>query len=197
MSDEGLKALLGSIEEPESEEYEYKDHYEAGLKNYDFIETINAIGTEEFETIYKMIMSIEPSIDDLRNLAREILEKINELYEIEIELPRDPLREEVDGIFRFLEFLEYDYIPFFAHVWKVLGIDLRTPIRDYCYKNGNKIIDTIEDQLDSHFLHPLVVDFLRTNNKDDMVKLFVELTEKSKMLIVVEIERERLSHEGK
>ena len=78
MSDEGLKALLGSIEEPESEEYEYKDHYEEGLKNYDFIELINSIGTEDFESIYKMVTNQELSMDDMRRLARDILEKINE-----------------------------------------------------------------------------------------------------------------------
>lgn len=192
MSDEALKALLGSIEEPESEEYLYKDHYKDGLKNYDFINLINSIGTKDFESIYKMVTNQEFSMDDSRSLARDILEKIHEVYDIEMELSKDTLREEVDGVFRFIEFLEYEYIVFFSHIWTILNYDLRLPIVKYCNENSEKIIEVLDDQIESHFLHPLIADFLRTNNKDNMIELFIRLTEKSKMLIVVEIEREKM-----
>lgn len=202
MSEEGLMALLGVIEEPESEYYdEMGDLHEEGApgiasKNYDFAEFLNSIGTREFKIMYMSIMNNVYSIDDRRNLAREVLEKIKEVYNIDLDFSHVPTMKEVAGIFKFLKFLEYEYINFISDVWKFMDIDLRSDIRDFCFNNGDKIIKIIDEQIETHFLPEIISNFLRTYNKEDMVSLFIEWTEKAKMMIFLRMREEELENGG-
>ncbi len=191
MSEEGIKALLGTIEEPESEEYsekdifEKKDAEETAFERYDFIDLLNCIGKPEFKNEYMLFNDEKYIFEKRRNFAREILEKINDVYDIEYTLTDQPSTEDVDNVFKFLEFLEYDYINFISDVWKFMDVDLRSDIRDFCMRNAEKIIKIIDDQIDSHYLSPLIAIFLRTYNKDDMIMMFIKMTENARMLIVL------------
>lgn len=196
MSEEGIKALLGTIEEPESEEYEEKNIFEKldsediAHERYDFIDLLNTIGTPKFKIHYQLFNDETYTFAKKRDFAREILEKINQVYEIEYTLSDQPTTEEVDDVYKFLEFIEYDYLNFISDVWKFMDVDLRSDIRTFCMRNGDKIMEIIDDQIDSHYLSPLITTFLRTYNKDDLLMLFIKMTEKAKMLIVLKNEEE-------
>ena len=118
-------------------------------------------------------------------LARDVVERIKEVYDIDLILSDTPTLKETTDIFKFLKFIEFEYINFMADVWKFLKVNLRSDIRDFCIQNSDKIIKIIEEQIETHFLPELVVNFLRTYNKEDMINLFIKLTEKSRMMIVL------------
>ena len=191
MSEEGIKALLGTVEEPESEEYseinifEERDIDEVAGDRYDFIDLINSIGTPEFKPLYMLFKGEIYSLDKRRNLAREILDKLNEIYEIEYTLSADAIEDDVNDVFDFVEFLEYDYVGFISDVWKFMDVDLRSDIRSFCMRNADKILKVIEDQLETHYLSSLITLFLRTYNKDGLIMLFIKMTETAKMLITL------------
>jgi len=187
MSEEGLKALLGTVEEEESEEYYDEYPEEIAFKRYDFIELLNAVGTPDFKSMYQNILNTDFSVLDRRILAREIVDRIEEVYDIVLYLPEEPDPQEVASIFKFIKFIEFDYIDFIADIWKFMNVDLRTDIRDFCISNSDRIISVIDEQIETHFLPQIISEFLRTYNKDDMISLFINLTEKSRMLIEAKI----------
>jgi len=194
MSEESLKALLGTVEEPESEEYDEIYPDEIAFKRYDFIDLINSVGTPDFKAHYQNILNNDYNIDDRRELARDLVDKVEEVYEIELHLPEVPTPNEIASIFKFVKFIEYEYVDFIADVWKFMNIDLRSDIRDFCLSNADRILLVIDEQIESHFLPQIISDFLRTYNKDNMISLFVNLTEKSKMMIEAKIREGELKN---
>jgi len=194
MSEEGIKTLLGTLEEPESEEYEELniDPEDLAFERYDFIEVLNSINTPDFKSVYKVFTTTKYPIETRRNMAREILEKINQIYDIEFNLSYDAIESDVDDVFRFLEFLEYDYIGFIADVWKFMNVNLRSDIRDFCIRNSDTIIKVIEGQIETHYLSPLISTFLGTYNKDELISMFIKMTENSRILIIMKNEEENI-----
>ena len=185
MSEDGLKILTGTIEEPENEYYEDVDVHEDAFKKYDLINFLDSIGTSEFKNIYMMLSTVNFTPVEKTILARDVVERIKEVYDIDLILSDTPTLKETTDIFKFLKFIEFEYINFMADVWKFLKVNLRSDIRDFCIQNSDKIIKIIEEQIETHFLPELVVNFLRTYNKEDMINLFIKLTEKSRMMIVL------------
>lgn len=189
--EEDIKAL-SEIEEFESEEIEEVDLIRRASNNYDFIQLVNSIGTPEFKPIYENIMNNEYSIIERHNLAIEILDKVKDVYNIELTLSNTPSVQEIADVFKFIKFLEYGYVSFIADVWKFMNVDLRSDIRIFCIANTEKIMKMIDEQIKTHFLPEIISNFLRTYNKGDMINLFIKLTEKVKMMIVLKIEEEEL-----
>ncbi|MCK5607709.1 hypothetical protein KAR91_37840 [Candidatus Pacearchaeota archaeon] len=196
MSDEHLKAFLGSTYGRPEEEYHPDEDLELiASKRYDHLNIITTIGTPEFEANYRMVIGEITDFTERRDLAREIIKKIWDIYEIEFHLPQEPSINEVNDIFKFLEFVEYNYINFVSDVWKFFDVNLRKiNIFEYCQLHGDRFIQVIEELVDSHFLPVLLSDFLRTYNKDDMIRMFTRMSEDSKMLIVLNIESEELQN---
>lgn len=189
--EEDLKALSG-IAELESEEGDEVDLIRRASNKYDFIQLVNSIGTLDFKSIYENIMNNEYSIEERYNLAVEILDKIQDVYGIELTLSNTPSLHEIVSVFKFIKFLEYDYISFIADIWKFLNVNLRSDIRTFCITNADQIMKVIDEQIETHFLPEIISNFLRTYNKEDMIRLFIELTEKSKMRIVLKIKEEEI-----
>jgi hypothetical protein len=175
--EEDLKALSG-IAELESEEGDEVDLIRRASNKYDFIQLVNSIGTLDFKSIYENIMNNEYSIEERYNLAVEILDKIQDVYGIELTLSNTPSLHEIVSVFKFIKFLEYDYISFIADIWK--------------FTNADQIMKVVDEQIETHFLSEIISNFLRTYNKEDMIRLFIELTEKSKMRVVLKIEEEEI-----
>jgi len=163
-------------------------NYEASTE-YDGMELVNAIDTEEFKSIYILTINKlkQTSIMDQRRLCLGILAKVKKVYDFEF-LPHPALDNQIqmNDVYDLLKFLNYDYTSFFGDVWRYLNADLRKiNLESFCNINADKIINEIEEQLKSRDMSEMVSLFLRTYNKEDLIKWFIRSTEKQKMLILL------------
>ncbi len=189
---DNTKILMGySVSPLEMDDEDLEGQQEDASIQYDMLELIDSIGEPDFKSVYISVINDikQLSISAQMVVCRKILVKVNEVYEYEF-LPHPDLDHqlEMNNVYQLLEFLNYDYISFLADVWKFLKVNLKgLDLEIFCNRNGNKIISEIEDQIESRDLSELITIFLRTYNKDGMIKWFRQVTEKSRMLIVLRI----------
>lgn len=194
-----LKILLGnSIEEPEVDydDAEVNSQFglpveEEALKEYYYITIIDNIGKINFKEEY---LSVKP---DLKNyplkqrqvLGDAIINQIKEVYDfefpIEIDINND---DQLTDILNLLEFIEYDNEQFIVEVWSFLNPDNNSfQLKKYCEQNSDKIISEIDEYLTSRELPWMIANFLRTYNKENMIKWFYEKSKNNKTLILSKI----------
>jgi len=194
---DNLLVLTGSsLPLPEQDDPDQNQlNYEASIE-YDRMELIDVIGMSSFKETYMMVINNLKSqeIVDQRRFCLGILEKVKEVYNYEF-LPHPELDHQLDmnNVYDLIKFLNYDYIDFLGDVWRYLKTDLKkTNVKQFCEKNSDKIIIELEDQLNSRDLSEMVSIFLRTYNKDNLIDWFIKSTEKQKMLIYLQIVKEKL-----
>ena len=135
------KILIGSsIQLPEVEEDDYRDIIgDAEIKS-DFLSVLNVIGRPEFKEVYNLFsreLKKQP-IELQASFAREILDKIEEVYEYRIPLNFVFDLDVANDVFELLEFLEFKHVEFLSNVWSKLGVDLvETDILKYCTEQSN------------------------------------------------------------
>lgn len=114
------------------------------IVQYDFLQIIENIGKEEFKSTYlNFINDIRnQSLENQRTLCQHIIDKVQEVYEFEFpEKITIYDRSDIEDIYRFIEFLEYDNVDFFIEISK--GLDIKSDIDLDEYKN--KILNQIHD----------------------------------------------------
>jgi hypothetical protein len=168
-----------------------------GIYNYASINIQDTIGEPEFKYNYLILISdikAQP-FDQKRVFCQKILDKIFEVYDFEfpetIDITTD---EDIDKVFEFVEFLEYDNILFLSFIWEMLKVDImKVDIKLICESKENIIIHEVEEQLQTHHQSELVTLFLRTYYKSKFIEWFTRESERSK----VEIKLAILEREGK
>lgn len=186
------KLLYGAtIEQYEMEEEEVIESQTNAILSYDYSEFVNAIGTPEFKDIYNSFINeikITP-FEKQREFSFEIFRKIKEVYDFEFNPFIDIENEEdLNDIYEFITFIEFDYIDLYAYIWKFLNVDLKSlDIRDYVENNKKRTLKEIEEQNNIYTSSALTKRFLNTYHKDDMINLFIKSSEKSRMLIQLRI----------
>ncbi len=182
--------LMGSSVSPlEMDDEELEGIQEDSSLQYDISEIIDSIGTSNFKEIYLNFINIIKglTLPKQRDVGERITEKIAKIYEYEF-APKLELDNQLtlNDLYEFLEFIHYDCLSFLSDVWKFLKVELRgLDIEEYGIKNSMKIISEIEDQLESRDLNELITIFLRTYYKDGIIKWFIGISEKNRMLIVL------------
>ena len=160
---------------------------ESALMQYYFDSITGNIGKPDFKNNYLTVKTQIIYLYDLKQqqvLADAIMNKISDNFDYEPteEFDTDSY-ENINEIYKFIEFLEYNHEEFIVNTWKFLKPDvLKLDIDNYCKRNGKKIIKEIDEQLETKDYDWLIADFLRTNNKENLIKWFCE---KSKLLITL------------
>lgn len=190
MSKSGEKILYGST----VPQYEMDDEVvdivvDEAEDQYNFVECIDAYDTEDFKAIfYTFLTEIRRiEVEKQAKFCYQLLEKVKEKYRYEPNpSPSFSDRDDVEEIYDFVSFLEFEYIDFFALVWKEIKIDFRkTNMTEFCLNNDDRIISIAEEQIDVLNSSEMVKSFLRTYYKDGFIQWFSEKTEESKMLILL------------
>ncbi len=188
---DNLETLIGSstfIPEMDEENQENRN-YESSI-NFDGYEIIDKIGTKHFKMVYlNLIDNIKGT--DIRTqigFCRKVLNRIIDVYEYEY-MPTQKInsQQDVNAIYDLIEFLEYDHIEFFANIWTFLDDIEKVNLNTYCKKNIERILIEIEDQIDSNDFNELISIFLRTNNKENILRFVIKNSEEKKMLIKLRI----------
>lgn len=187
-----LYALLGnSIQAPEQDYDDDIDQSKEGLPVeeealmlYYFISITNHIGKPDFKENFNSVIGdvLTYSTTKQQMLAKEILNKISEIYHYEPSTIVDyNTEEDIHEIYQLLKFLEYDNEEFILSIWKYLDINIST-----CKNNADKIIYEIEENLKSKYYSKLVFDFLRTNDKENLIQWFCVNTHKLTTNILIQ-----------
>ena len=186
------RVLLGSsIPLLEVDPEESWDIAETAITQYEFLEVVNYIGEPEFKQVYLEVRDdvMAQSLQNKAILCSHILQKFTEVYNFEFPMVIDLTDEKnIAEVFELIEFVEYNYVDFFAKVWKGLKVNLlNLDIKEFCETNRSKVIASIDRVMRTEVFGQKVSIFLRTNNRFNMVDLFTKLTEKSKILIILRI----------
>lgn len=159
--------------------------------NADLTTIINYFGTEEFKglylNLYNEIRSFE--LEKQRELCEKLIIKISENYNFEFfpQLTFDN-KNDTEEFFKFIEFLEYDYVDFLSEIISGLDLELlKKDINEFLTLNWNQLVLKIN----SYQKNEIISKFLRTNNKEGLYDFIRSRLEKDKMLVILNsLERE-------
>lgn len=193
---EDLKVLLGnSIPEPEVDYDDAEVQSETGypveedaLKQYYFVTVIDHMGKPDFKSNYLSVINNikEYTTEKQKLLTDSILQKLPEKYDFEFSINFDIKQQyEIDELYQFLEFVEYNNEKFILSVWKNLNPLNKFKVEEFCNNNKIKILEEIENELDAHYYPRLIADFLRTYNKDKMVEWFCNMSQRIHTAILI------------
>ena len=171
-SDAANRALTaGTLGYPEMDDQEDIDFLEdEGIYDYARIYIIDYIGTDDFKNTYlNLINDIKLfSFQRRRIFAQNMLEKVFEVYDFQFpeNIPITTDRE-IENVFEFIEFIEYDNLEFISSVWQILKKDpTKDDIEATCKRNENKVIKESEEQVESNDYNEMITLFLRTYYKE-------------------------------
>jgi len=193
MSEKSQLALCGEStfppEELDDEETFFDITSKAILRSAE-IDIIDNMKTNDFKYIYKDAISDikQFPFKNQRRFLENVLRRVSELYDFEFPTKIDINNlNNVNELYLFLEFLEFDNTNFISRIWKYLGKDLRNlDIKKFCTSNAIKIIKEVEDQIQSYDFNEKITLFLRTYYKDKFIEWFVRQTKNSKIEIMIE-----------
>ena len=188
------KILIGEsipLEEVDDEESNLNDMIPVAELNADLTTIINYFGTEEFKglylNLYNEIRSFE--LEKQRELCEKLIIKISENYNFEFfpQLTFDN-KNDTEEFFKFIEFLEYDYVDFLSEIISGLDLELlKKDINECLSLNWNQLVLKIN----SYQKNEIISKFLRTNNKEGLYDFIRSRLEKDKMLVILNsLERE-------
>jgi hypothetical protein len=204
-NDESLKIMLGnSIELPEmdydDEEVESQTGYpveEEALKEFYFSVVTSNMSLPDFKENYLTVLPhiIKLPLEDQTLLVNSILQLMPEKYNFEFSINLDPSnQDDINELYRFIEFVEYDHEKIICSVWKYLNLTesemYNLPIENLCQKYINKIISEINEYADAHRYSEMIKDFLRTYNKEDFMEWFCEKSKVVKTSILIKLRKE-------
>lgn len=155
----------------------------------DFSDIINHIGTEEFKFIFLNLFDeiMNLSFEKKRELCQKLTDKVFEVYNFEF----SPLlsfdeEKDIDVFFKFIEFLEYDYLDIIAEIISGLDIDLlKKDTNKFLKQNIYKIYNNINKLISNKNINVLISIFLRTNNKEELLSFLESRMNRDKMLIIL------------
>jgi hypothetical protein len=184
------KIILGYDIKPSETDDETENLDEVSI-SYDIVLIINSIGTEDFKSTYlNFIDNIkQQTLQIQKYFCNSILEKIESVYSFVFPNNVEPdNQQEVEQIYSFLEFVEYNHINFLSKLWIILNEDLnKINITNFCHNNIDKILYTIDELIEITNLTVLVDLFLKIYDKKHMLEFIIKKTEYSKPLVILAI----------
>jgi len=194
-----LKILLGnSIEEPEVDYDDAEVQSEVGLpveeealREYFYVSISDNIGKKDFKEEYNSVKNdiVRYSTKQKQVLAQSILKQIDKEYDFSPSLEVDTNSDsDLDEVYKFVEFIEFDHEDFIIAIWSVLNPDTNSlRLEKYCEQNQYKIISEIEEYVSGHELPWMIADFLRTYNKENIISWFCEKSKNLRSLILLNL----------
>lgn len=187
--DEALKNLLfysNPIPEMEEDEDDIDRDERIAVFKCDCLNILDSIGEENFKPIYEnSIISVRAYyIEDQVDFCYQIFEKINEVYDFEFIRKIEIGEEDIENVYKFLEFVEFDNIDFLEELLEGYVMDARKlDPKQFVLEHWKDL----ETHILSMNLGEFISDFLRTNTKDNIVKFLSNAIEKSKTELTIRL----------
>jgi len=162
---------------------------------YEFIDLLENIGQEEFkETYLNFISDIKnQSFSNQRVLCNHIINKVQEVYNFEFPEKINIYSEsDINDIFRFIEFLEYDNIDFLLDVLKGFNVDfLKVDPYEFCKDNQNEVIRQI-NFYDKYNIPSIFINLYETLENNIIINIISRMISKNEGLITNELKMKKL-----
>ena len=180
---EELKVLCGNTIEEDEVDYdddEFGDPaVDSGLMQYYFVNVIDYMNHPELKENYMSVIGHirKYSTKHQQLLAMAIIQNIPDKYDFQFSATPDPFysQDDINELYKFIEFVEYDHEKFIVSIWKGLNPDTNSiQLQNFCEHNIPKILAEIEEHLELHYYPEMIADFLRTYNKDKLIEWFCE-----------------------
>lgn len=181
-----LKTLIGlSIPTPEVEDdLDDEQLVDKAIAQYDYMNVLSTIGNEDFREVYtcfKNVIILQEHQDQI-NFCRALIQKVEEVYDFTFQ-PIDYDYESPVDFYEFIEWLEYDNDEFLFQLFDGLinnnlyMINITQTVNDE-WTNIEKKIMSI------NMANRFKTEFIRTNNKENLISFIVKNTEKNRSLII-------------
>lgn len=197
MENNYTKVLIANSEAlPETEdEYDGKDEIiENAEEKADLVYFLESIGSDNFEYIYSNLINTIRNIEVKTQIGfcYNIIDKIKEVYNFEFLRKIDLFSQsDCEEVYKLIAFLEFDNVDFFTNLLFGIVENLRNElIRIVIDKNWIQI----EGRMLKEQLSWLIVLFLRTNNKSDLIDFFVSKINQRKMIITMKLYERRIAN---
>lgn len=141
---------------------------------------LDRMDEEDFKYVYQnaIITVRNENINEQIDFCYSIIEKINEVYDFTFMRKIDIDEQDVELIYKFLEFIEYDNLDFLEDLLDGMVVDVRKiEPREFVLSNWKEI----ENHILTIELGEFISDFLRTNTKENIVTFLTRGIEKSRM----------------
>jgi hypothetical protein len=196
------KVLLGnSITLPEEDLDEHLlrtqeiDDSKDALQSYWYLGILTPMGTNNFKSSYLSIINnikTDCPLESQLMFCDNILRNISAIYNFEFpEKPVVKTADDVQNIYKFLEFLEYDHEMFLTNVWQNIKINIDSKqLTQFCIPNMDLIISEIDEQSTLEIYSEFISLFLRTYLKEDLFNWFCQITKTMETTILVKIMKE-------
>jgi len=195
MSEKSIEIFISHIIEPpelDSDENELEGNYNLAIYESSKYEIISNCGKEQFKYTWLNLKNDVKNtpIKRQRIFAEQMLDKISEIYDFVFsENITLNIQSELNDFYNFLEFLEYDNSNFLSYVWKFLNPKhiIKIDIEKYCNNNKNKIIKEINEQLEMSQQSNLIILFLKSFYKENLIKWFIKNSNQNFNDIILQI----------
>lgn len=185
-----LSAMLPTDMLDEDDDVTQSDIVADVIVQYDFLQIIDNIGEDEFKDNYlNFIIDIQKqSFSNQRILCYHIIDKVQEVYNFEFPEKIDISSiSDIEDIYKFIEFLEYDNINFLVDILKGFNIDfLKNDLHEFCENNKNEILKQINFYPKIN-LSVIFLNLYDTLEDNIMINMINRMISKNKGLITNEI----------
>ena len=162
---------------------------EEAEREYDYVTITDNMNKPDFKESYLEAMKQIRLYSTKRQqmLADSIVKRLPEKYDFQFSINFDfNSQDEIDELYRFIEFVEYDHENFIVSIWEFLKPDSNSfQIEKFCEHNTLNIMSEIEEQLETRDYSELIADFLRTYNKDKLIEWFCEKSKNLRASILI------------
>jgi len=158
---------------------------------YDSWSVVERIGHVNFKEIYLLLINDikEQPFQQQKSLCLKIIDALEEKYDYTF--PQTVYlddQHDLNELYKFLEFVEFDNVDFFSRVWKYLRINIiEHDVKTYCIENSDKVINEVDEQIELIDLSEPITNFLRTYEKERMIQFIIRSTNRNKSEIIIKI----------
>ena len=163
----------------------------------DMIDILDKIGTDQFRNVYLESMKSvrELSLDKQALFCVDILNRIEDVYNFEFHRKIYPYSKlDINNVYKLVEFIEFKHLLFLYKLLSGLIIDLRKIDLRFFYESKWKEIQTRILNIEAS---ELVKEFLRTNNKENLINFLIRITEKERVEITCVLMMKNIEGEKK
>jgi hypothetical protein len=155
---------------------------------------VSSIGTVEFKSTFLSMLDrirLVCTFEDQRNLCHYILDKIKEVYDYEpftdFEIKDD---DDVWQVYNLIAFLEYNHRKFLIDMWLLINPDLKNfDIEVECKLKEDNLLPYMNDVIERTSFSRMIVLYLRTNIKENLIKWFCNISLRNYAFIKLELLR--------
>lgn len=188
MYDDSFYLVSDEIREFDEDDEDNPEIAHNASMDYDLYSIVNSIDTPEFKQVFLALYNdVENfTLEFHRKLCYKILDRIEEIFNYRFpENIEIVSKENAEEVYKFIRFVGFDYIDFFAKVWR--KVDSSVNVLSITSSIGDVIMREVDNLARFDPPSRLSGIFLLTYDRISFLEFFIRKSTESKMLIKLRI----------